>query len=77
MSLQTHVTPIDRDNYIYMIGDIVNIKTNGIINQVTINGIPKWRNWTDDGSYDYIYTIIDNSAHISTIQQSDILGIHS
>jgi len=77
MSLQTRVTPVDRDNYIYMIGDIVNIKTNGIIHQVTIGGVPKWRNWTEDGSYDYIYTIIDNRAHTSTIQQTDILGIHS
>ena len=77
MSLQSHTTPVDMDNYIYMIGDIVDIETCGEVSQFTIDGIPKWRNWTEDGSYDYIYTIIDNHEYTSTIQQSNILGIHS
>jgi|SaaInlStandDraft_7_1057024.scaffolds.fasta_scaffold561023_1 hypothetical protein len=77
MSLQTHTTPVDRDNYIYMIGDIVNIKSKDTIDRVTINGTPKWRNWTNDGSYDYIYTVVGDVPDPFHIQQSNILGLHS
>jgi len=66
---------IDRENHVYMPGDIVTIKLEDITARVTINGSPKWRNWTTDGSFDYIYSVIGDDNEIFSIEQSNIIGI--
>ena len=39
----------------------------------TIEGIPKWRNWTDEGEYDYIYPVKDAENNIVYIREKRIL----
>lgn len=68
---------VDRENHVYMPGDIVTIKLEDITTRVTITGSPKWRNWTKDGSFDYIYSVIGHDNDISSIEQSNILGMEN
>ena len=49
---------------------IVCIYSNHKIVSYTIIGEPKWRNWTEDGTYDYIYPVIGpNKTNLHICQQ--------
>jgi hypothetical protein len=57
MSLQTSNVSYDNTVQLYNIDDIVCIYSNYKIISYTIIGEPKWRNWTEDGTFDYIYPV--------------------
>ena len=65
---------IDIENSVYIVGDTVNIiNSDNVIEQVVITGPPKWRNWTIDGSYDYIYPVQYKDSTVKYICQSNII----
>lgn len=68
----------ERGNQLYDIGDIVNIKSENKkdIIHVTITGNPKWRDWTEDGSFDYIYPVIYNELSKGSICESKIISLY-
>ena len=80
MLLSKGITNYEKEpeNYLYHIGDVVNIKSEDekTIIPVTITGEPKWRNWTEDGSFDYIYPVIYNNLSKRSICESNILSLH-
>jgi hypothetical protein len=73
MSLNTSNDINEYDNYKYFTGDVVCIMSNYKIVSYTIEGIPKWRNWTDEGEYDYIYPVKDAENNIIYIREKRIL----
>lgn len=65
---------VDTENYTYDIGDMVQVVYNGLAVKVLITGSPKWRNWTTDGSYDYIYPVHSDTQALKYICEKDILN---
>ena len=57
MSLEQSGYNPDNKTELYSIGDIVCIESNNKIISCTIIDESKWKNWTDDGQYDYLYPV--------------------
>ena len=74
MSLNTSNNVSEHDNYKYFKGDVVTIKSNYKILSYIIEDVPKWRNWTDEGEYDYIYPVRDLNNNIISIREKRILN---
>ena len=49
------------------------IKSNHKIVSYVIEGVPLWRNWTDEGEYDYIYPVKDSENNTIHIREKRIL----
>lgn len=73
MSSYNNKLVFDKEDNKYMHGDNVCLKHNGGIIHVTVSGSPKWRNWTKDGSYNYIYTVIMPDKTVRYVEQDDIV----
>ena len=73
MSLNSVIDVNISDNHKYLTGDIVCIKYNHKIVSYVIEGVPLWRNWTDEGEYDYIYPVKDSENEIIHIREKRIL----
>tara|TARA_Y100000389_G_scaffold143286_1_gene141490 strand:- start:971 stop:1255 length:285 start_codon:yes stop_codon:yes gene_type:complete len=73
MSLNSGIDVNISDNHKYLTGDVVCIKSNHKIVSYVIEGVPLWRNWTDEGEYDYIYPVKDSENNTIHIREKRIL----
>tara|TARA_B100001094_G_C17870583_1_gene641939 strand:- start:162 stop:446 length:285 start_codon:yes stop_codon:yes gene_type:complete len=73
MSLNSGIDVNISDNHKYFTGDVVCIKSNHKIVSYVIEGVPLWRNWTDEGEYDYIYPVKDSENNTIHIREKRIL----
>lgn len=73
MSLNSTVDVNISDNHKYLSGDVVCIKSNHKIVSYVIEGAPIWRNWTDDGSFDFIYPVKDIEGNVIHICEKRII----
>jgi hypothetical protein len=73
MSLNIGIDVNISDNHKYLTGDVVCIKSNHKIVSYVIEGVPLWRNWTDEGEYDYIYPVKDSENNTIHIREKRIL----
>tara|TARA_Y200000002_G_C22682299_1_gene664599 strand:- start:1958 stop:2191 length:234 start_codon:yes stop_codon:yes gene_type:complete len=63
----------DNDNALFLVGDCVILEKN---DKVTIIGSPKWRNWTEDGSHDYIYPVVYDNLVEGYVCESRITSLY-
>ncbi len=73
MSLNTSTDVNIEENHLYFPGDVVCIKSNYKIVSYIIDGTPLWRNWTDEGEYDYIYPVKDSENNMLHIREKRII----